>query len=103
MKWLSYTEQKLYLIKIAIFDVCGRPLFANPVTYIRVYVYILYMCVCIYIQLKVDCSENKFLHDIAVKYLYTHAMKTYVIKYMLHHYNLNLLVSEMVHDFNSVI
>ena len=30
-------------------------------------------------------------------------MKTYVIKYMLHHYNLNLLVSEMVHDFNSVI
>ena len=32
-KPITYCNLKLLIIKVSILDVCGRPLFANPVTY----------------------------------------------------------------------
>ena len=36
---------KLWFSKLIELDVCGRPLFANPVTYIHVYIMLLFVLV----------------------------------------------------------
>ena len=41
-KFIAFTHLKLLIVEVGKFDVCGRPFFANPVTFFLMFVYLLF-------------------------------------------------------------